>query len=317
MLRKISILFFSILTVFFVVFYIIIAAGGKSVSVKQRGGRVAVVSPSSDFLKAKSPLSGYFSYLKRLFALDLGKSYYYGLPVKGIIAERLKNTLILNIFSLFLLFAIGVSLGFFSAFFRSFAVKVLEFFFFLLYAVPDFILAIFLIVFFSLKLGWFPSSGMVSLNHESLSFWGKIFDYFKHMFLIALSLTLSSIIFLARFTDSSITRIMSDFYIFSLKVRGADTLSNKLKHILKNAVFPFISLFTFIIPSLVSGAIIIETIFGYPGIGQVFFKAVLERDYPLILAVSFVNVAVIFFSIFVTDMLYLVFDPRVSSEKLG
>ena len=315
--KKLLTLIASIVVVFFVVYYIILAAGGKSLSIKQRGGKIVMVSSSERFFKKESVISGYFSYLKQIITMDLGESYYFGLPVKDIVLDRLKNTVILNFFALFLLFVIGISLGIFSAFFKNLTVRFLEIFFFVLYAVPDFILAIFLIIVFSLTLGWFPSSGMVSLGHEQMSTLGKILDYFNHIFLIALSLTLSSIIFLARFTDSSITQIMNDFYMLSLKVRGVDTFSNKLKHIMKNAIFPFISLLTFIIPSLVSGAIIIETIFGYPGIGQVFFKAVSERDYPLILAVSFINVSVIFFSIFITDILYLIFDPRVSNEELG
>ncbi|WP_201328603.1 ABC transporter permease [Thermotomaculum hydrothermale] len=206
-------------------------------------------------------------------------------------------------------------LGVLSAISKNKIVSIIEVIFFIIYAIPDFILAIFLILIFSIKLNLFPSSGIVSLNHDELNSFSQFLDYLKHLFLPALSLSIASIIFLARFTKNSIVGILEHSHIIALKVRGIDTFNIKLKHILKNSVFPFISLLTFIIPGLFGGSIIIETIFGYPGIGNMLYKAIIHRDFPLLIGVAFVNVVVIYFSIFITDIMYEVFKAGELNEK--
>ncbi len=312
-LKKIFSLSLSIFVAFYLVFLIIYASRINIVShnIRVRGIKVSNIERFS-FLKATKE---YFTWLKKIKNFSFGKSVFFGEEVGVILKERLKNTIILNCFALFILFFGGIILGVMSAVTKNQFISILEIFFFILYAIPDFILAIFLILIFSIKLNMFPSSGMVSINHADLGTLGKFFDYFKHLFLPALSLSLASIIFLARFTKNSIVGILEYSHIVALKVRGVDTFLNKVKHVLKNSLYPFISLFTFIIPGLVGGSIIIETIFGYPGIGKVFFTAVNHRDFPLLLGVSFINVTVIFFSIFITDILYEVFKVGDVNEK--
>jgi len=313
-LKKLFFTIISIFIVFFIVFVIISATKFKasSNSIRIQGYKTGYSANKFDFKKTTFE---FFYWLKKIPSFSFGHSSYFGERVDVIVAERLKNTVVLNAFSMFILLLFGIFLGIFSAVFKNAFLKIIEIFFFVIYAVPDFILAIFLILVFSLKLGLFPSSGMISIDHYELSFWGRFFDTLKHLFLPALSLSLSSIIFLARFTKNSIVGILENYHILALTVRGVDTLKNKVKHVLKNAIFPFISLFTFIIPGLLGGSIIVETIFGYPGIGNVFFTAVKYRDFPLLIAVSFINVAAVFFSIFVTDILYECFKAGDFNEK--
>ncbi len=298
---------------FYLVFIIIYASKSNLLSRSVRFQGIKLSNEQKFSLKKAT--KEYFLWLKKVKNFSFGQSEFFGEKVNVILKEMLKNSFILNLFALFILFFWGVVLGVISAVSKSRFISLIEVLFFIIYAIPDFILAIFLILIFSIKLNIFPSSGMVSLNHESLGFFGKFFDYIKHLFLPAMSLSLASIIFLARFTKNSIMGILEYSHIIALKVRGVDTFFHKIKHILKNAVFPFISLLTFIIPGLVGGSIIIETIFGYPGIGKVLFTAIKFRDFPLLIAVSFVNVIVIYFSIFLTDVLYQVFKVGEVNEK--
>lgn len=313
LVKKIVSLSLSILISFYLVFLIIYASKSNIISKNVRFQGIKL-SNEQEF-SFKKATKEYFSWLKKIKNFSFGESEFFGENVNVILKERLKNTFILNLFALFILFFWGVVLGAISAVSKNKYVSIIEILFFVIYAIPDFILAIFLILIFSIKLNIFPSSGLVSLNHESLTSLGRFLDYIKHLFLPAMSLSLASIIFLARFTKNSIVGILEYSHIVALKVRGVDTFLNKVKHVLKNAVYPFISLFTFIIPGLVGGSIIIETIFGYPGIGKVLFTAIKYRDFPLLIAVSFINVVVVYFSIFLTDLLYEVFKVGEVNEK--
>ncbi len=312
-IKKIVAFCLSIVVSFYLVFIIIYASKSNLVSRNVRVQGIKLANEKTFSLISAS--REYLLWLKKIKNFSFGQSEFFGEKVNDILKERLKNSFILNLFALFILFCWGVVLGVVSAVSRNKFISVIEVLFFVIYAIPDFILAIFLILVFSIKLHLFPSSGLISLNHENLTFWGKILDYIKHLFLPALSLSLASIIFLARFTKNSIVGILEYSHIIALKVRGVDTFLNKVKHVLKNTVYPFISLFTFIIPGLVGGSIIIETIFGYPGIGKVLFTAIRHRDFPLLIAVSFINVIVIYFSIFLTDLLYEAFKVGEVGEE--
>ncbi len=313
LLKKITILFFSIFVAFYLVFLIVYAS---RVSVFSHNSRVIGIKLGSvakfDLFNATEE---YFLWFKKITTFSLGESNFLGEKISVIVKDRLENSFILNLFALLILFFGGVILGVLSSISRNRFISILEGFFFVIYAIPDFILAIFLILLFSIKFNIFPSSGMVSINHCEMNSFSQFFDYIKHLFLPALSLSLVSIIFLARYTKNSIVGILEYSHIIALKVRGVDTFLNKVKHVLKNAVYPFISLLTFIIPGLVGGSIIIETIFGYPGIGNVFFTAVKHRDFPLLITVSFINVVVVYFSVFITDIMYEVFKVGDINEK--
>ena len=313
LVKKITILFFSIFVAFYLVFLIVYASRASVFSYNNRvkGVKLGNIERFDLFETTEE----YFSWLKKITTFSFGKSDFLGEKISVIVKDRLENSFILNLFALFILFFWGVILGVLSSVSKNRFISVLEGFFFVIYAIPDFILAIFLILLFSIKFNIFPSSGMVSVNHCEMNSFSQFFDYIKHLFLPALSLSLASIIFLARYTKNSIVGILEYSHIIALKVRGVDTFLNKVKHILKNAVYPFISLLTFIIPGLVGGSIIIETIFGYPGIGNVFFTAVKHRDFPLLIAVSFINVVVVYFSVFITDILYEVFNVGDINEK--
>jgi len=312
-LKRVSVTFLSIFFVLYVVYVIVFSCTLNSAHTSYRIPGIQLESAKTFSFYAAT--RGYINWLKEVSSFSFGMSSYYGERVSRIIITRLKNTMYLNLLAMFILLVLGLLLGVFSAMFKSRFITLIEGVFFVLYAVPDFVLAILLIIVFSLTLGWFPSSGFISVNHEQLSPLGKVFDCVWHLFLPALSLSLSLIIFLSRFTKNSIVGILSNQHIIALTVRGVDTFGVKFKHIFKNAVSPFLSLMTFLIPGLIGGSIIIETIFGFPGIGRIFYKAAVNRDFPLVLAVSFVDVVLIFFSIFLTDVLYRYYKKGVEDEK--
>ncbi len=312
--KKILVFLISIFVVFYIVFIIIYLSQINVVSMNVR--KQGIKLNKEEKFRLSKATKEYFLWLKNLKTFSLGRSSFFGEEVVVILKEKLKNTVILNALALLILVAGGIVLGVVSVFGKNWLIRFIELIFFVIYAIPDFILAIFLILFFSIKLGLLPSCGIVSVNYESLDPLSQILDYIKHLLLPALSLSLSSIIFLARFTRNSIVGILKYPHIIALKVRGVDTFSVKLKHVLKNAVYPFISLLTFILPGLIGGSIIIETIFGYPGIGRVFFVAVNQRDFYLLVAVSFVNVLIIYLSIFITDILYEIFKAGERNERI-
>ena len=255
----------------------------------------------------------YVIWLKRLGTLDFGNSFVDHRPVIVKIKERLPATLILNGVSLFLTLAFAIPFGLYSAVrqhsrFDKIGGTVL----YMLYSLPEFWVALMLIMLFGVKLNILPFIGMESLDAQELGFWGYSWDRFLHLVLPVVSLTYGSLAFLSRFVRGSTLEVIHQDYIRTARAKGLDDGRVVYKHVFKNTLIPVVTLLGILLPTLISGSIILEYIFSWPGLGALFFDSVLSRDYPTVMGLSFVTAVMVLLSTLIADLLYTWVDPRIS-----
>ena len=263
------------------------------------------------------PLSVQFiNWLGKFIRLDFGRSFGDGRPVIDKILERIPVTLTINIFSMCLILIIAIPLGVRSALLegRPFD-KMVTFLVFIGFAMPTFWLALLCMRFFGIQLGWLPISGIKSLDFEYFNFWRKIIDYAWHL---VLPITVSSIAGLAgvsRYMRSSMIEALKQPYIYTALSKGLSKRAVVYKHGLRNAVLPIVTILGLSIPGLLGGSVIFESIFAIPGIGRLFYEAVMMRDYPLIMAEIVLGAFLTMVGNLIADISYAYVDPRVRYKR--
>jgi peptide/nickel transport system permease protein len=254
----------------------------------------------------------YFLWVKKIAMLDFGRSSLDHRPVVERILERLPATVILNAASVFLMFAIGIPLGLVQAVrHKTWFDRISGVLLYVGWSLPSFWLGILLIIFFAAKLQWLPMGGSEALMLQDTGKWTAFLDRLSHLILPTLTLTAGSLAFMARFSRAALLEVVRQDYIRTAMAKG---LSNRVvfyKHALRNAMIPILTLFGNIFPFLVSGSIIIEIVFSWPGVGMLVYKSLLARDYPTIMGMTFLTSALVLLSMLMTDLLYAVADPRV------
>ena len=261
-------------------------------------------------------------YLKWLGALvqgDFGYSFSHSRPVASVIASVLPNTLLLSAAALGVAFLVGILLGIVQAV-RQYslldsALSVVALFF---YSMPSFWLALMLILVFALYARnywdwpiWFPASGPRSVDYEFLSAWGKLEDRAMHLALPVTSLSLVLAAGIARYTRGSMLEVIRQDYVRTARAKGLPESSVVFKHALRNALIPVITLLGLYLPVLFSGTVYIETVFAWPGMGKTIVDAITTRDYPVVMAASFIFAAMVVAGNLIADVLYAVVDPRI------
>jgi len=258
----------------------------------------------------------YLKWLKNALLFDLGYSFQYHAPVKDLILERIPNTLLLSVSSALFAWGLAFPLGALAAFKENSPFdKAVQAFSYAFMSVPSFFLA-FLLLFLGAKTGWFPVGGMHSPNYESLSFWGKVWDTLKHLFVPALTLGLVSLAGLTRLVRSAVLEILKSPMVVMLKAKGVPQRV-VVKHVLKNALNPFITLLGYEIAGLISGAALIEIIVGWPGMGMLMLNAVLSQDLFLVMGGLYVGTIMLIVGNLIADLLLAYVDPRVRERELG
>ncbi|MEJ2185711.1 MAG: ABC transporter permease, partial [Gemmatimonadota bacterium] len=188
------------------------------------------------------------------------------------------------------------------------------------YSMPSFWLGLMLMLLLSLKAHeWglpfaLPATGMTSVNYEFLSFWGKLGDLLRHMVLPVLTLTLVLSAGIARYTRGQMLEVIRQDYIRTARARGVPERTVILKHALRNSLLPVITLLGLYLPLLFSGSVFVEVIFSWPGMGRVIVDAIFQRDYPVVMATSFLFAAVVIVGNLLADLLYGLADPRIRYE---
>jgi len=253
-------------------------------------------------------------YRKWLFSLltgSLGESFSERRPVSKVIGERLPATLFLNFFTLFIMLAVSIPIGTFSALKKDSAFdKISGGVLYGLYALPSFWIAVLMILFFGVTLKILPFFGMHSDNANDFGLIRYTLDLFYHALLPALCMALGGLAFLSRFTRSTLLEVMHREYIRTAKAKGVSKRKLFFDHILRSALIPFVTLFGLILPEMVAGSVIIESIFSWPGLGQLYLKAVYTRDYPVIMAESVLGALLVLLGSLFTDLGYFAVDPR-------
>jgi peptide/nickel transport system permease protein len=253
----------------------------------------------------------YIRWLGNAVQGDLGFSLSGRRPVTVEMSERLPNTILLGLASLLLTLIFSIPIGIFSAVYRY---TVLDYIITLLsfigLSVPGFVVALFLIQFFAVELRWLPSTGMrnVREDYEGLR---AAQDVAEHLILPTIALSAASIARWARYQRSSLLDVLNQDYIRTARAKGARERRVLWLHALRNALLPMITLGGLSIPQLVSGAFIIEFVFGWPGMGRLAVNAALRRDYPVIMGVTMVSAVFIILGNFLADVAYHWADPRI------
>lgn len=252
----------------------------------------------------------YWAWVKELVQGNLGYSYVDGRPVSGIIIDRLTATLRLMSASVFVGLLVGVPLGIIAALRKnSITDYVASAGSLLMISVPSFFTALIGIYVFGIKLGWLPTSGQNAPGDTG------IFDSLEHLILPATILGLSLAGPYMRYVRSSLLDVLSQDYLVTARSKGLKPLRVVTRHALANALIPLITVMAVQLPALFGGAVVIEQMFAWPGMGRMALDAVNARNYPIILGfVMFVSILVLLSNL-VADVLYAIVDPRVRTGQ--
>lgn len=274
----------------------------------------------TEFYGLDKPLpEQYFNWLKRLARLDFGNSMSSdGRPVIDKIIERLPLTLWLNIAVLAITLLLTIPIGVIAAKNRGGLFdKATTLFVFIGFAMPGFWLALLLMIKFSIELQWLPISGLTSLDHASLSPLGKVLDIVRHLALPVFVATFGSLAGMSRFMRSSVLEVLRQDYILTARAKGLPERIVLFRHALANALLPVITLLGLAVPGLIGGSVILEYIFSLPGMGQLFYNAVMARDYPLIMGNLVLGAVLTLAGNLLADFCYGLADPRIRSGFAG
>ncbi len=252
----------------------------------------------------------YFLWLKRLFTGQL-YSFKDGRPVLEKIGERIGNTLLLNLVSILIIFSLAIPLGVFSARKRyTFFDNLGTFGAYLGISIPGFWLA-YLLILGTVKVFGYPVLGMRSFVTEDLNTMEIVLDRLWHLMLPSILLSIGGIAALSRYTRSSMLEVVRQDYIRTAKAKGLPEEEVYYRHALRNALLPIVTLFGFLIPGLIGGSIIMETVFAWPGIGRLAYQSVLARDYPVVMTINTITAVLVLLGNFIADVLYAIVDPRI------
>jgi len=251
------------------------------------------------------------NYIGKVFHFDLGYSYFYNQPVTRLIFEKLPATLLLVITAQLLALIIGVLLGVYSARNQEGWISHFVTLFALFgYSAPVFWTGILLLIAFSLKIPLFPVAGMVDVTVEG-GFFAKLLDLLRHMVLPVITLASIFIALYSRLCRASMMEVLQTDYIRTAKSKGLSTREIVYKHALKNSLSPVITLAGLQFSAVVSGAVLVETVFSWPGLGTLALQSIVARDTPTILGILFFSALVVIVGNLLTDLALRLIDPRV------
>ena len=249
----------------------------------------------------------YAKWLAQTMTGDFGYRTKNGDPVGPVIWVRLQNTMLLAGLALLIGASIGIALGVFTAV-RQYSIwdYWLTALSFLGIAMPAFIVGIFGLYVFALKIPLFPAGGISTVGKES-----SIFDTLYHAILPASLLSLNYLASFMRYTRFSLLEVLKQDYVSNARAKGLRESRIINVHALRNALLPVITAIGLSLPSLVVGAVFMETIFSRPGMGTLYLDAVMSRDYPLIMGMNLISASVILLTNLLTDITYAYVDPRI------
>lgn len=253
----------------------------------------------------------YLFWLRNTLEGNWGYSVKSRAPVLREIASRLPNTLLLSFASLILAVVVAIPIGTLSAVKQYSIVDYLSTIgAFVGISVPSFWFALILIWLLSVKLGWLPSTGMRTLTVE-LTGGAAMLDVIRHLVLPVVVLSLAQMSEWTRYVRTALLEVLGQDYIRTARAKGVPESMVTVKHALRNALIPVITIAGLSLPALVNGAYVVETIFGWPGMGRLGVNAIMARDYPVIMGVTMMSCVVVIAGNLLADLAYVVADPRI------
>jgi peptide/nickel transport system permease protein len=250
-------------------------------------------------------------FIKGLAQGDLGQSYRQGAPVTEIILERLPATLLLTLSASAISIVLGVMAGALAARRRgTWADTTISTLALIFYATPLFWMGLMAILLFSLTLGWFPAFGMVSADqrYEGIRY---VLDVLHHLVMPMTILGLFYMAVYARLTRASMLEVADMDFVRTARAKGMTEAYITRRHILRNALLPVITFAGIQAGHLIGGTVLIETVFGWPGIGRLAFDSLLQRDYPVLLGIFIITSGMVVIFNILTDIIYKLIDPRI------
>ncbi len=254
----------------------------------------------------------YVRWLGRIVRLDFGRSFLDERPVTQKILERLPITLTINFWSLALVLGLAVPLGVMAAVHPGGSFdRLTTIFVFVGYSMPSFWLALICMATFGVRLHWLPISGIHSLDYESFGLFQRWFDTTWHLLLPIGIAAFGSLASLSRYMRSSMVEVLRQDYIRTARAKGLSERRILFHHGLRNGLLPLITLLGLALPDLIGGSVIAETIFAIPGMGRLFYEAVMSRDYPVVMALVTIGAVLTMLGNLLADIAYAYADPRI------
>ena len=267
----------------------------------------------------------YGLWLKRMVKLDFGNSFAShrkpvfwqttdkdGNVTKGMIQEALPITIIINVIGLIITLVLAIPLGIIAA--RKhmrWQDKSITLFNFIGFSVPGFWLSLILMYWLGVANDWFPISGIRSLNHDSLSTFGQLKDTLSHFFMPVIIPSVTGLASITLFVKSGMLDVLHQDYITTARAKGLNEHKVVYTHALRNALLPLITIVGLSIPGLIGGSVISEQIFAIPGMGKLFYSAVMARDFPVVMGILTIGSALTLIGNLIADIAYAWADPRV------
>lgn len=257
-------------------------------------------------------LDQFLAYLNNLAHLSLGFSPRYNMPVADLIGQRLPGTLMLMGLALALALLAGLALGALMArapgglLDRVLSVAVLLF-----YSVPGFWIGLMLIVLFSVKLGWLPSGGARTIG-QGLTGVAGLLDQLRYMVLPGLSLALFYVAIYARLVRAAMLEVRAQDFVRTAAAKGLSPLAITLRHVLRNALLPVTTVAGMHVGGLLGGAVVVETVYSWPGLGRLAFEAVMARDFSVLLGVLLLSSLLVLVANVAVDLIQAILDPRIA-----
>jgi len=256
-------------------------------------------------------------YLGGLLRGDLGSSYASRTPVTEVLASRLPPTLLLMTVQFAIAIIVGVVLGVASAnkpnSWLDGSVTVLSV---VGFAIPIFWLGLMLIYVFSVQLGWLPVAGMTTARFDYTG-WARVRDVGKHLVLPVVSLAFYNLAVITRLTKATMRETLGQDYIVFARSKGVPRRRMLYRHALRNALLPVVTIIGVNLRTLVGGAVLTETVFGWPGVGRLTFEAIGQRDYPVLSGIFLLTAVTVMVVTLLTDIAYSFIDPRIRLGKKG
>jgi peptide/nickel transport system permease protein len=309
LIRRFLIMIPILFGISFIIFFIIYLAPGSPldlmISPTMTAESIAALEHS---LGLDAPIhKQYLSWLGNVLRGNLGYSYTSYRPVAQVIAERIPATCLLMFSSLVIGLLVAIPLGILSAIKQHTIFDyAATFFAFFGVSAPNFFFGLALIFVFSIKLRWFPSSGMFTLGRG-----GDLLDLIRHMVLPGTVLVVNIAGRFIRYVRSSMLDILQQDYLRTAAAKGVPFLKRLLIHAFRNSLLPIITLIGLEIPAILSGAVVTEQIFSWPGIGRLTMESILLRDYPVLMGLNMMAAIMVLLASIITDLLYALADPRI------
>ena len=256
----------------------------------------------------------YFVWLGNLLRLDLGRSISQNnRPVVELIAQRVPATLVLSVSSLALTYLLSIPIGLWATVRADTpSERAVSALLYMLYSLPSFVAALFMQILFAVKLGWLPLFGMTSDEFDSLSTAGQAWDILQHAAMPIACFTYGSLAYYSRFIRANMQEVVRQDYIRTARAKGVGPVSLILHHAFRNTLIPLVTLIGLTLPALLSGAVILEQIFTWPGMGRLYFEAIGRRDYDTVMGLTLMFAILTLLGQLLADVLYAVVDPRVT-----